>query len=234
MNVIPSNADLVTADKAHLVHPLTRHRAFLDTGPVLVVAGKGAQVQLADGQWLVDGSAGLWCVNVGHGRAELARAASDQMLAVAFTPTFGGFSSVPAIRLAERLADLAPGDLEAVFFTSGGSEANESAIKFARYYWRLADKPTKTIVISHERGYHGLAHATTSATGLTPYHQDFGPSAADFVHVAPPYSYRYPASDADQTINPVDSGEVLSKMIEALGANRVAAVIVEPVLGTGG
>jgi adenosylmethionine-8-amino-7-oxononanoate aminotransferase len=234
MNAIPSNADLVAADKAHLVHPLTRHRAFLDTGPVLVVAGKGAQVQLADGQWLIDGSAGLWCVNVGHGRAELAKAASDQMLAVAFTPTFGGFSSVPAIRLAERLADLAPGDLEAVFFTSGGSEANESAIKFARYYWRLADKPTKTIVISHERGYHGLAHATTSATGLTPYHQDFGPSAADFVHVAPPYPYRYPEGSADQGINPVDSGEVLSKTIGALGADRVAAVIVEPVLGTGG
>src|SRR5437867_3664725 len=114
-------ADLIEADKAHLVHPLTRHRMILDTGPVLVVAGKDAKVQLADGRWLIDGSAGLWCVNVGHGRSELADAASAQMKMVAFTPTFGGFSNAPAIRLAERLSQLAPGDLSAVFLTSGGS-----------------------------------------------------------------------------------------------------------------
>ena len=234
MNKILSNADLVAADKAHLVHPLTRHRAFLDAGPVLVVAGRGAQVQLADGQWLIDGSAGLWCVNVGHGRAELAKAASDQMLAVAFTPTFGGFSNVPAIRLAERLADLAPGDLEAVFFTSGGGEANESAIKFARYYWRLAGKPSKTVVISHERGYHGLAHATTAATGLAPYHQDFGPLAAEFIHIAPPYCYRTEGDSGDRGTCPVDHSEALSKKIAEIGADRIAAFIAEPVLGTGG
>jgi putrescine aminotransferase len=234
MNKIVANSDLVAADKAHLLHPLTRHGMFLDAGPVLVVAGKGAQVQLADGRWLIDGSAGLWCVNVGHGRAELAKASSDQMLAVAFTPTFGGFSNVPAIRLAERLADLAPGDLEAVFFTSGGSEANESAIKFARYYWRLAGKPSKNVVISHDRGYHGLAHATTAATGLSPYHQDFGPSAPGFTHVAPPYCYRCPAGSADPASCPVDNGQVLSKKIQEIGADNVAAVIVEPVLGTGG
>src|SRR5262245_33860642 len=100
MNPTIPNADLVAADKAHLLHPLTRHSMFLDSGPVLVVAGKGAQVQLADGQWLIDGSAGLWCVNVGHGRAELAQASAQQMREVAFTPTFGSFSNVPAIRLA--------------------------------------------------------------------------------------------------------------------------------------
>lgn len=234
MNKILSNADLVAADKAHLVHPLTRHRAILDTGPVLVVAGKDAQVQLADGRWLIDGSAGLWCVNVGHGRAELAKAASDQMLAVAFTPTFGSFSNVPAIRLAERLADLMPGDLDAIFFTSGGSEANESAIKFARYYWRLAGKPEKTVIISHERGYHGLAHATTSATGLAPYHQDFGPSAPEFVHAPAPYCYRCAGGTGDPETCPVNHAELISKTIEQVGAGRVAAVIVEPVLGTGG
>jgi putrescine aminotransferase len=234
MTQITVNEDLVAADKAHLLHPLTRHKAILDSGPVLVVAGKGAQVQLADGKWLIDGSAGLWCVNVGHGREELAKASYDQMKAVAFTPTFGSFSNVPAIRLAKRIAELTPGDLQAVFFTSGGSEANESAIKFARYYWRLAGKTSKTIIISHERGYHGLAHATTAATGLTPYHQDFGPLAQEFAHVAAPYSYRCPECAKDPAHCSVNRGEALARKIEELGPDRVAAVIVEPVLGTGG
>lgn len=235
MNSTSATEKLINCDKEHLLHPLTRHRQFLESGPVLVVAGKGAKVQLSDGRWLIDGSAGLWCVNVGHGRDELAKAASDQMTKIAFTPTFGGFSNPPAIQLAERLADLAPGDLEAVFFTAGGSEANESAFKFARYYWRLIGKPSKSIVISHERGYHGLAHGTTAATGLTPYHSDFGPLAQGFEHVAPPYCYRCPAGvPADPASCPVDHGRVLAKKIEELGPEHVAAVIVEPVLGTGG
>jgi putrescine aminotransferase len=225
-------ADLVEADKAHLVHPLTRHRMIRDTGPVLVVAGKGAKVQLADGRWLIDGSAGLWCVNVGHGRSELADAASAQMNKVAFTPTFGGFSNPPAIRLAERLSRLAPGDLSAVFLTSGGSEANESAFKFARYYWRLRGYTDKDIIISHERGYHGLALATTTATRLAAYHSDFGPLAPGFAQVDAPYCYRCSVGKPDSC--PIDRGEVLARRIEELGPGRVAAVIVEPVLGTGG
>jgi len=141
---------------------------------------------------------------------------------------------VPAIRLAERLADLAPGDLEAVFFTSGGSEANESAIKFARYYWRLLGKPSKSVIISHERGYHGLAHATTSATALTQYHQDFGALAQGFVHAPAPYCYRCAGGTGSPDTCPMDHADLIAKKIEEVGADQVAAVIVEPVLGTGG
>src|SRR5947207_11153140 len=139
---------LARRDVAHVIHPLTRHRQLEQSGPVIVVEGQGATVTLDDGRALIDGSAGLWNVNVGHGRRELAEVARAQMERLAFSPTFGGFSHEPAILLAERLAQLAPGDLSAAMFTSGGSEANESAFKLARYYWRLNGKPEKLVVLS--------------------------------------------------------------------------------------
>jgi putrescine aminotransferase len=230
-----STEDLIAADKAHLVHPLTRHRAFLQDGPVLVVGGEGAKVQLADGRMLIDGSAGLWCVNVGHGRQELAQAAYDQMRTVAFTPTFGGFSNVPAIKLSERITDLAPGDLNAVMFTSGGSESNETAFKMARFYWKLLGQPSKTVIISQDRGYHGLGLATTAATGLPQYYPDFGPLMPGFAKTPAPYCYRCDAGvPCEPGTCPIDSGEALAKVITELGPENVAALIVEPVLGTGG
>ena len=226
---------LVASDKAHLAHPLTRHRAFLQDGPVLVVGGKGSKVELADGRMLIDGSAGLWCVNVGHGRQELAQAAYDQMNTVAFTPTFGGFSNIPAIKLAERIADLAPGDLNAVMFTSGGSESNETAFKMARFYWTLLGRSSKSVIISHDRGYHGLGLATTAATGLPQYYPDFGPITSGFAKTPAPYCYRCTAgTPCDPASCPVDTGAALASRIEELGPENVAAVIVEPVFGTGG
>ena len=230
-------AHLVAADKAHLVHPLTRQRAFTEDGPILVVGGRGSEVQLADGRMLVDGSAGLWCVNAGHGREELAEAAHTQMSTVAFTPTFGGFSNIPAIQLAERLAGLAPGDLDAVMFTSGGSESNETAFKLARFYWTQLGQPGKTVVLSHDRGYHGLGLATTTATGLKQYHPDFGPLASGFAHIPTPYCYRCEGEDGgacDPATCSVDTGRAIEARIDELGADTIAAIIIEPVLGTGG
>src|SRR3972149_1715062 len=206
-----STEELIAADKAHLVHPLTRHRAFVQDGPVLVVGGQGAKVELADGRMLIDGSAGLWCVNAGHGREELAQAAFDQMRTVAFTPTFGGFSNIPAIRLAERIAGLAPGGLNAVMFTSGGSESNETAFKMARFYWKLLGQPSKTVIISHDRGYHGLGLATTAATGLKQYYPDFGPVMPGFVRTPAPYCYRCDAGvPCDPGSCPIGPGEALA------------------------
>ncbi len=227
--------ELVAADKRHLVHPLTRQRAFTEDGPLIVVAAQGSEVQLADGRMLIDGAAGLWCVNVGHGRAELAEAAANQMNTVAFTPTFGGFSNIPAIQLSERLANLAPGDLNSVMFTSGGSESNESAFKLARFYWNQLGQPTKSVIISHDRGYHGLSLATTTSTGLTQYHPDFGPLAPGFAYIPSPYCYRCECGDdCDPSTCTVDTGRALEAEILRLGPENVAAFIVEPVLGTGG
>jgi adenosylmethionine-8-amino-7-oxononanoate aminotransferase len=226
---------LAQRDVAHVIHPLTRHRQLDEIGPVIVVEGAGATVTLDDGRVLIDGSAGLWNVNVGHGRTELAEAAKAQMEKLAFSPTFGGFSHEPAIELAERLSEISPGDLSAAMFTSGGSEANETAFKLARYYWRLNGKPEKLLVLSHDRGYHGLSLAAGSSTRLDQYHGDFGPNAPGFDRIPAPYPDRCSAGiPCDPDDCDVISGRALARRIEELGADNVAAVIAEPVLGTGG
>lgn len=222
-------------DLAHLIHPMTDHSQLAEAGPLVIVRGEGCELITADGKRLIDGSAGLWTVNLGHGRVDLIEAATRQMSELAYASTFGGVSSPPAIELAERIAELAPGDLNGVFFASGGSEANETAIKLARRHWIRNEQPAKSVVIAHDRGYHGLAGLTTTVTRLAPYHGDFGREAADVVEVPAPYPYR---CDAGVPCNPetclVCTGGALEHRIEELDAGRVAAVLVEPVFGSGG
>jgi adenosylmethionine-8-amino-7-oxononanoate aminotransferase len=226
--------DLVARDLKHLIHPLTRHAQLQEIGPTIVVSGDGAEITLDDGRAMIDGSSGLWCVNVGHGRVELADAAARQMKTLPFSTTFGGFSTAPAIDLAGRIAGLAPDGLSGVFFTSGGSEANESAFKLARRYWSLQDRPEKTVIISQDRGYHGLAAATTTATRLAPYHPDFGPPAPGFTEAPGPYMYRcVDGTPCDPATCDVCTGRALERVIEGLGGTA-AAFIAEPILGTGG
>ncbi|HET7446077.1 MAG TPA: aspartate aminotransferase family protein [Solirubrobacterales bacterium] len=222
-------------DLAHLIHPLTDHAQLADVGPLVIVRGEGCEVITDDGRRLIDGAAGLWTVNLGHGRTDLIEAATRQMSELAYASTFGGVSSPPAIELAERLADLAPGDLSGVFFVSGGSEANETAIKLARRHWIRDGQPSKSIVIAHDRGYHGLTGLTTTVTRLAPYHGDFGPEAPDVVEVPAPYPYRCDAGiPCDPETCLVCTGVALERRIEELGAERVAAVVLEPVFGSGG
>jgi putrescine aminotransferase len=222
-------------DLAHLIHPLTDHSRLADSGPLVIVRGEGCELIVEDGKRLLDGSAGLWTVNLGHGREDLIEAATEQMSRLAYCATFGGVSSPPAVELAERIADLAPDGLSGVFFVSGGSEANETAIKLARRHWVRNGMPSKSIVLAHDRGYHGLAGVTTTVTRLAPYHGDFGTEAADVVEVPAPYPYR---CDAGVPCNPetclVCTGTAVERRIEELGADRVAALIVEPVFGSGG
>jgi putrescine aminotransferase len=219
----------VSRDLAHLIHPLTRHKGLMANGPTIALAGTGVYLTLDDGNRYIDASSGLWCVNVGHGRKELAAAAARQMELLPFSTTFGGFSTEPAIDLAERITALTPDGLSAVMFTSGGSEANETAFKLARRYWALQGKPEKIVILSQERSYHGLAHATTTATRLDPYHPNFGPAADGFDGVPGPYEYRTPAEEWDD----VASARALERKIQELGGT-VAAFIAEPVMGTGG
>ena len=157
------------------------------------------------------------------------------MRRLAFAHTASGFSHQPAIELATRLASLTPGDLTAAYFTSGGAESTETAFKFARYYWRLQGQPGKSLILSHVRGYHGLTHGAAAATGLSEYHGIFGDLAEGFDKVPPPYPYRwdeYGPNDIDA--DGIARAEAVARRIEELGADRVAAVIMEPVLGTGG
>jgi putrescine---pyruvate transaminase len=225
----------VAGDLEHLIHPLTDHSLLPQAGPLVIAQGEDCELVTEDGRRLIDGMAGLWTVNLGHGRQELIEAAVKQLRSLPYLSTFGGVSSPPAVELAAKVVELAPPGLSGVFFVSGGSEANETAIKLARRHWVRNGEPEKSIVLAHERGYHGLAGVTTTATRLRPYHGDFGIEAPDICEIPVPYTYRCVAgTPCDPESCPVCSGQRLEQRIAELGPGRVAAVIFEPVLGSGG
>lgn len=228
-------SDYSAGDLAYLIHPLTDHSRLAEAGPLIIVEGEGCELISDTGRRLIDGMSGLWTVNLGHSREDLVEAAHRQLRKLPYAATFGGVSSPPAIELSERIVELAPPGLGGVFFVTGGSEANETAIKLARRHWIRRGEPDKSVVLAHARSYHGLSGVTTTATRLQPYHGDFGADAPDVVEIPAPYTYRCAAGvPCDPETCPVCCGGVLEETIAGLGAERVAAVIVEPVFGSGG
>jgi adenosylmethionine-8-amino-7-oxononanoate aminotransferase len=215
------------ADQRHVIHPL--HHPQDHQRPLMIVEGRGAMLKDAEGREYIDGLAGLWNVAAGHGRVELAQAASEQMSRLAFASNYAGLSNVPSIRLAERIVRLAYPNISAVYFTTGGAESNESAFKMARYYWKLRGRPEKVKIISRIHAYHGVTMAAMSATGMAVYHKMFGPLVPNFLQVAPPYPYRWPGGDAGE-----GAADALDQAIRREGADTVAAFIAEPVMGAGG
>lgn len=225
----------VASDLQHLIHPLTDHSVLPQAGPLVIAQGDDCELVTEDGRRLIDGMAGLWTVNLGHGRRELIEAAVKQLRALPYVTSFGGVASPSTIELAEKIAELAPPGLSGVFFVSGGSEANETAIKLARRHWLRNGAPEKSIVLAHDRGYHGLGGVTTTATRLQSYRGDFGIEAPDVFEVPAPYPYRCVAgTPCEPGSCPVCTGLYLEQRIAELGAERIAAVIVEPVFGAGG
>jgi putrescine---pyruvate transaminase len=219
---------LLEADRQYLVHPL--HHPTDHAAPLLVTKGEGAMLHLADGRQLIDGLAGLWNVNVGHGRGELADAAAAQMRQIAYASAYVGSTNEPAIRLGEKIVKHAYPNSSAVYYTTSGAETNESAFKTARYYWKVHGKPDKTKIISRWHAYHGVTLAAMSATGMAAYHKMFGPLVPGFLQVAPPYAYRWQGN----TECGIGAAEAVEKAILAEGPDTVAAVICEPIMGAGG
>nr|WP_294552149.1 aspartate aminotransferase family protein [uncultured Rhodopila sp.] len=219
---------LVAADRRHMIHPL--HSAGDHASPKLFVSAHGSILRTADGREYIDGLSGLWNVNIGHGRKELAAAAASQIETLDYASAYAGFSNGPAIRLAEKLVSLAYENMSGVYFTTGGAESNESAFKFARYYWKRLGRPDKVKFISRRYGYHGVTMAAMSATSLPGYQKMFGPMVPEFRQVAPPYPYRWPGNgDAG-----IEAADAVEEAILAEGADTVAAVIAEPIMGSGG
>ncbi len=222
---------LYELDRTHWLHPQGDLGAPPGSIPQLIMAGgQGATLTDAHGREYIDGMASLWNVNVGYGRAELANAAADQMKALAFSSAYGGFSTVPAIELAAKLAELAPGDLEVTFFASGGAEANDTAYKIARLYWQVRGEPERVNIVSRLRDYHGLTYGATSATGLSNFWKGFAPLAPGFLHAPAPDPYRFTGEGS--------AGAAYAKALEEVvlkaGPATVAAVVAEPVQGAGG
>jgi putrescine aminotransferase len=223
--------ELTQSDQAHLLHPL--HHPTLHQSPKIWVAGQGALVRDATGQEYIDGLSGLWNVNVGHGRRELAEAALHQMTTLAYSSAYAGSTNLPAIALAERLSELAYPAINTFFFTSGGAEASESSFKTARFYWKAVGQPGKIKIISRMRGYHGTTMAAMSATGMPPYWAMFEPRVPGFVHIDSPYPYRF-ANSTPEISDGVAAANLLEEAILREGPETVAAFIAEPVQGAGG
>jgi adenosylmethionine-8-amino-7-oxononanoate aminotransferase len=214
--------------RRHLWMHFTRLSAYADHEIPVIVRGEGCYVYDGHGNRYLDGLSALFCVNIGHGRGDIVQAGADQAKELGFFSNWS-YAHPPAIRLAARIAELAPGDLNRVFFTSGGSEAVESAIKLARQYFKLTGKPNKTKLIAREVAYHGTSLGALSATGITSLREPFEPLTPGGCHVANTNTYRMPAGMTE-----ADLAEAIAHRIEFEGPDTVAAVILEPVQNAGG
>lgn len=224
---------LIELDRAHLIHPVASYRTHETLGVRVLASASGATVTDATGKQLIDGFAGLWCVNAGYGHDSIVEAAARQMRELPYATAYFGLGSEPAIRLAAELADRAPGDLNHVYFTLGGSDAVDSTVRFIHYYWNTRGKPDRNQFISIEQGYHGSSTVGAGLTALPAFHAGFG-LPFDWQHKIPShYAYRNPVGTDPEAIIAA-SVAALKQKIEQLGAERIAAFYAEPIQGSGG
>ena len=220
-------------DRQHYLHPFTDFKSLAAKGSRVIVKAEGVYLYDSDGQRMLDGMAGLWCVNLGYGRRELAEAAFRQMLELPYYNSFFQTAHPPAIELAKRLVDLTPPQFNRVFFTGSGSEGNDTVVRLVRRYWDLLGQPERKVIISRHNAYHGSTMAGASLGGMGFMHEQGGLPIPDIVHIAQPYWY---AEGGD--LSPTDFGlktaRALEQKIMELGPNRVAAFIGEPIQGAGG
>jgi putrescine aminotransferase len=235
MNMITNNlptAELQRLDAAHHFHPFTDKAALAKKGARVILRGEGVWLTDSEGHRILDGMAGLWCVNLGYGRRELGQVAARQMEELPYYNTFFQTTHVPAIALAAKLAELAPGDLNHVFFAGSGSEANDTNIRLVRRYWQVKGQPERRIIIGRWNGYHGSTMGGGSLGGMKPIHAHGG-MIDGIAHIRQPNWW---AEGGDMT--PEEFGlkraRELETKIEELGADKVAAFIGEPVQGAGG
>ena len=231
-------ASIVEDDKAYFVHPWTLFDSFQQEGCLPVTRGEGICIYDGDGNRYIDGAAGLWCMNIGYGREEIANAVSDQIMELAFFSTFVNSTNVPAVRLAKKLAEIAPGSLNRVMFTTGGSTAIDSAFRLIQYYQNCRGKPEKKHIIAREESYHGSTYAAMSIGGKKADHPPEFTYIEDTIHhVSHPNQYRRAAAMVDVPDDELVDALVreFEEAIAALGgADHVAAFFAEPVQGAGG
>ena len=219
--------------KDHLWMHFTRHSGLESAGVPMIVRGDGAYIYDASGKRYLDGLAGLFVVQVGHGRTELAEAAAKQASELAFFPLWS-YAHPSAIELAARLAGYAPGDLNRIFFTTGGGEAVESAWKLAKQYFKLTGKPNKHKVISRAIAYHGTPQGALSITGLPSLKEPFEPLVPSTFRVPNTNFYRAPHHQDDPAAFGLWAADRIAEVIEFEGPDTVAAVFLEPVQNSGG
>ena len=233
-----STRDIQTLDSAHFIHPFTDHGDLATRGARVIDRAQDIYIWDSEGQKILDGMSGLWCVNAGYGRQELADAAHAQMMKLPFYNSFFQTTNEPAVKLAAKLASLAPTvdgrSFQHVFFSSSGSESNDTNVRMVRRYWDLAGQPERKVIIGRINGYHGSTMAGASLGGMSGMHAQGDLPIPNITHIGQPYFFEngLPGeSEADFGIRA--AGWLEDKILE-LGADKVAAFIAEPVQGAGG
>ena len=220
-------------DAAHHLHPFTDTAALNASGPRVIVKGEGVWLTDSDGKRYLDGMAGLWCVNIGHGRPEIAAAVERQMRDISFYNTFFKTTHPPVAELSELVTGVAPDGFNHVFFCNSGSEANDTVLRMVRTYWAAVGQPGKQVVIARKNAYHGSTIAGASLSGMKSQHADIGLPIPGIHHIAQPYWF-----GEGGELSPAEFGlkaaRALEQAIEELGEDKVAAFIAEPIQGAGG
>ncbi|MBL0419353.1 aspartate aminotransferase family protein [Ramlibacter sp. AW1] len=231
-----STREWQAADSAHFLHPFTDHQALAAKGARVITRGEGIYVWDSEGHRILDAMSGLWCVNVGYGQPALEDAALRQMRTLPFYNAFFQTTTPPAVMLAERLAGIAPG-FKHVFFSSSGSEANDTNIRLVRRYWDLMGQPQRQVIISRRNAYHGSTLAAASLGGMPAMHAQGGLPIPGIVHIEQPHDWAH-REGAARGLTRDDFGRLAASWLEdkilELGSETVAAFIAEPVQGAGG
>lgn len=220
-------------DSAHHMHPFTDAKALAARGTRIITRAEGVYIHDSDGNRIIDGMAGLWCVAVGYGRRELIDAATRQMEVLPYYNSFFQSSTPTQIELARRLSEVTPEGLNHFFFANSGSEANDTIIRLVRYYWALLGKPNKRTFIGRTYGYHGSTVAASSMGGMAPMHAQDKKLLPEFAHISHPHWYSLGGDLSREEFGLKAARELEAKILE-LGADNVAAFIGEPVQGAGG
>jgi putrescine aminotransferase len=221
-------------DALHHLHPFTDHRSLRTGGVRVMVRGDGPYLWDSEGKRVLDGMSGLWTANVGHSRQELAEVAYAQMLKLPFYNTFFRTTHPPVVTLSRKLAELAPNNLNQVFYGSSGSEANDTAIRLIRHYWVLKGEPKRRIIISRKSAYHGSTIASGSMGGMSHVHAHSYPVYEGFRHIVDPYWYGESEDGESPEAFGIRAARALEDEILAIGPEDVAAFAGEPVQGAGG
>lgn len=228
-----SHSALVDLDRNHLIHPVTNFRAHQARGATILASGHGAWLKDIDGREILDAFAGLWCVNVGYGQDSIVRAATEQMTRLPYATGYFSYGSEPAIRLARQLVELTPASLQHVYFTLGGSDAVDAAIRYITFYYNAIGAPQRKHFIALERGYHGSSSTGAGLTGLPVFHRNFDVPRENQHHIPCPYPYRSPVGDDPAAVISASVKALRDKVAE-LGIDKVAAFFCEPIIGSGG
>lgn len=226
-------AELQALDAAHHMHPFSTQDAFSKTGARVITRAEGVWIHDSEGNKILDGMAGLWCVNVGYGRDRLADVAARQMRELPYYNTFFMTTHVPAIALSQKLAEIAPGDLNHVFYAGSGSEANDTNIRMVRTYWAELGKPEKSVIISRKNAYHGSSVGSGSLGGMSGMHAQGGMPIPGIHHIDQPNWWAEGGNSTPEEFG-LERARQLEKAIHDIGADKVAAFIAEPVQGAGG